>query len=590
MFCLTLTGPAPAQEIELTSAEYAKLDSFEMQILKRADTVFGEALKLREQADYFERVRSVQQASEKRVDANRTFVRAATEYESFIVENERSAAVPYALLRKARSLHLGDKRFMAMKLYEEEILEFFRNNPKIAAAALYYLGLAHWENGDLGAAMKAWKQLADDKEYSKQPLAADAINKLAENFEKQEQAGRAMVYYMQVAVDFRRSNPDAARAAIGKVLAYYVRTEPNEPKLREFYANVDTFHGHPRSAPKDVAGDREYWNFIRQAIAQNGSFNDLQVDLKRRYYGYWADQMQGKFPDWDDFQLDFIAYRREQEQDVARWISRLDQQFNQYQKEGDYDRVVRWIRAYAGYEAKVKEYFQKLNFAKISEPQMYELCRTFLDAVKDYDMATNVASKVRWDEVDDGRLWNPWVYNLRGYRHDALVEELCTRFKEPARGPMELLRYYHHYRGTLDKIMELSAQLVSDPNYGPEASYYRGLGQMRQNQWEEAIKTLRNADNYSPPSAKWQVAECQRKLGKLAAAINELKEIENFYKDSAPEARWRMAVFYNEAGDQKQYIANLRALLKLYPKSSQASNAHNELEKLGVKIGGGVDE
>jgi len=581
-----------ASEVHLSDKEYARLDSFEQQILKRADKVFNDAKKKLDEADYLARHRRhlVQEESQKRDEAHRMFARAAAEYESFIVEFDRSSAVPYAILRKARSLHLAERRFNALKIYDQEVLDFFPDDVKFAAAALYYIGLCHWQNGEVGEAMRAWKEMAEDVDYSKEPLAADALNRLADNFEKQNQAERSVAYYMQVAINFRKSNADAARAAMRKVIPYYIRTNPQEPKLREFYQKVDTFHHHPRKAPKEIVKDKDYWNFLRQYIRENGKFNDLQVDLRKRYYRYWADQFQGKFPDWDDFQIDFISYRRQQEGDTARWISRLDKQFKQFEKPDDHGRIVKWIRAYATHKPKVEEYYNKLNFDKVPEPALYDLTRVFVDHVKNYEMAVNVASKVKWEDVGDGRLWNPWVYHLRNYRHDALIEELCRHFEDSAMGRMHLTEYYFHYRGNMAKVLEITKELINEPNYAAKAAYLRGEALRRTSKFEEAIKFFRLADSYSPPSPKFQIAECQRRLGKLKAAVVELQEIENFFKDHAPAARWQIATFYNEAGNQKQYIANLRAVLKLYPKSKQASDAHNALEKLGVQIGGGTDE
>ena len=63
----------------------------------------------------------------------------------------------------------------------------------------------------------------------------------------------------------------------------------------------------------------------------------------------------------------------------------------------------------------------------------------------------------------------------------------------------------------------------------------------------------------------------------------------DFFKDRAPEAALRIAYIQRDAGRKPQFVAQLRAVLKKYPKSSQSSQAHQELEKLGVRIGGGVD-
>ena len=66
-------------------------------------------------------------------------------------------------------------------------------------------------------------------------MAAAAINKLAENLKKQGKPDKAVSYFAQVAIDFRRANPNAARHAMGQTILYHVRTKPDEAKLREFY-------------------------------------------------------------------------------------------------------------------------------------------------------------------------------------------------------------------------------------------------------------------------------------------------------------------------------------------------------------------
>ena len=38
-----------------------------------------------------------------------------------------------------------------------------------------------------------------------------------------------------------------------------------------------------------------------------------------------------------------------------------------------------------------------------------------------------------------------------------------------------------------------------------------------------------------------------------------------------------------------KYVQALRAVLKKYPESNESKEAHVELEKAGVKMGGGID-
>ena len=61
------------------------------------------------------------------------------------------------------------------------MLDYFGDRIDEAAAALYHLGLAHLENGDVREGMKAMREMADDEDYQKHPLAAGAIRRLADN-------------------------------------------------------------------------------------------------------------------------------------------------------------------------------------------------------------------------------------------------------------------------------------------------------------------------------------------------------------------------------------------------------------------------
>src|SRR5262245_44152694 len=193
---------AQTEVVKLTDEEFAKLDTFEAHTLGKADKVFNE----------------------------RNYKQAGAEYDSFLLEFSKSPATPYALLRKARCLHYDGKRYEAIKEYTE-VLDYFPNEIKFAGAALYYTGLAHWENGEIEKAMKAWAEMAEDKDYSKHPLAASAINALADNLVKQEKADKAVQYYQQVAIDFRDANPEAARLAINRAMPYLMRGT-DEAKVR----------------------------------------------------------------------------------------------------------------------------------------------------------------------------------------------------------------------------------------------------------------------------------------------------------------------------------------------------------------------
>jgi tetratricopeptide (TPR) repeat protein len=542
-------------EVRLSSREFERLDTFEAHTLSKADTVF----------------------------AAKDYKRASAEYDSFLLEFPKSKAVAYALLRKARCLHLDEKRFEAIKEYTE-VLDYFPNAVKYAAAALYYIGLCYWENGDEEKAMREWAKMAEDEDYSKHVLAAWAINGLADHMAKSGGPEKAVEYHKQVAIDFRRSNADAARYAIDKVIPHYIRSKPDEPKLREFYQKVGTFDRDPHKAKEELAKSWRYWATLRHHVHRNGHFTEEQTDLRDRYYRYWVGQMDGHFAEWDDFQIDVAHFKRAYERDVAKWMKRLDDQFSRYQKPGDYARIVKWISVYRGHKSKVMQYYNKLTFGKMTNRQIIDLMRIFLDQKLDAKMARSIFAKIRLNEMSDKEKTD--LAHYLWHKEGSLVKDVCMSMDDKEYGHAELLRFYHWARDAKNGV-PLADKVVGFPTYAQEALFKKAQLLHWTKKYKEAIAAYQRADN--PPENLWGIATCYAKMGKLPQAVQQLREVEAFFKDHAPEAALRIANLYRDAGQKKLRIASLRSVLKKYPESGQSSEAHQQLERLGIKIGGGVD-
>ncbi|MEY3391805.1 MAG: Outer rane lipoprotein [Verrucomicrobiota bacterium] len=562
-------GRCFAQEPGLSPDERTKLDTFEGVSIDKADKVF----------------------------VAKDFPRAVAEYDAFILQFPESKLVPYAILRKGRSLQELQKRFEAVKIYQE-VLDFFPDDVKYAAAALFRIGECHAQNGDIEKAIKAWADMAEDADYIKEPLAASALNSLAENLIKRGKADEGIERFEQVAVEFRGTNPDAARAAIRRVVPHHIRTKPDAKKLRDFYVAARTFEHNPQEPGADAATDGLFWGRTREAIKAHGQFTDLQRDQRDAYYRYWAGQMAGKFPADDGFQIDLANFIRAYEGDEAAWMARLDKQFADHQKEGDYGRVVTWIGLYAKNRAKVEEYLQKLDFSKMSNTDILGLVSTILTQGGDPALAWNAFDKLRLGEMDDaGKAgicnWMRDRWQYPGSRELAI--RACQAFQNADAGKMQLLRFFHWrcQHGNIRKSEDfddglgLAAEMQKQPATAREAFLLGGNMLQWSAKPEEAIKAYQQAD--TPPQTLFWIAECFVGLGKLEPAVAQLREVENFFKDRAPEAALRIAYLYRDAGIKDKYVRSLRGVLKKYPQSGQSSEAHQRLEEMGLPIGGGVD-
>ena len=282
------------------------------------------------------------------------------------------------------------------------------------------------------------------------------------------------------------------------------------------------------------------------------------------------------------------------------WAQRLDKQFADRQKDGDYGRVVRWISAFATKKEKVDEYYQKLDFAKMSNADIQNLVFTLTETNRDPERAKAAFAKLRLAEMPDNAkmdmiYWFRERWPLPGSRDLALMT--CQSFTNADAGRMQALRYLHwrshphhgHVRAEKDfpEGLALAADLQKVPVHAKEAFSLGGNLLQWSGKYEDAIKAYQQAD--SPPQTLLWTSECLARLGKLDPAVAQLREVENFFKDSAPDAALRTAYLYRDAGIKDKYVRSLRGVLKKYPKSGQSSEAHQRLEEMGLPIGGGVD-
>mgnify|MGYP006274011927 FL=1 len=572
--CLVAPGlAAPAfavdedREVGMSNDEFEKLDTFEAHVLGKADQVF----------------------------AKKDYKRAAAEYDSFILEFPRSAAIPYALMRKGRSLHRLDKRFEAIREYTQ-VLDFFPNVVKYAAAAQAYIGWCHWENGDTAKALKAWAKVAADKDYSKQPIAAGGLLHLARHHAREGRFDKAMGYYRTLATHFRKSSRDVANDAIEQAAYHYVRRAPNEPALRELYKNAGTFHHYPRDVEpsvEELLNDGSYWNYVRRYIDQWGDFKETQAQQKQAYYRYWVERMDGRFAGWDDYQIDLANFKLRVEGDRGKWFERLDAQFERKKDEDTVKRIIHWMMLYRGFDQKWKQYYNKLNLSELTNGQLVHLIETLFRHIHADDMGENAFGHINWKKMDDKA-----VESLRRFfwnESERLYMLTCQHFSNPEHGKYMMLEYHHarreHRHGDrgrhIKEGLELANALVNSPDYAERAIWAKAELLFAAGRWEDAIAAYKQSERM--PESLIGIAECQLRLGEPNKAIATLREIENFFKGRASWAAYKIARVYKGIDEKQKYIAELRNIMKKYAGSGEASEAHRELERMGIKIGGYVE-
>jgi len=587
-----LTHFVHAEEIVYPIEAFKKLDTFEAHVLSKSDKVF----------------------------AQNEYRLASKSYDSFMVEFPKSKAISYALLRKARCLHLDNKRYEAIKEYAE-VLDYFPDDVYFAAAAKYYIGACHHENGDLHKALKTWAEMMEDVEYRKHYLAATAINILADNMLKQEKYDMAVKYYRMVPETFRgKTTYEVIQAAVTQVVYHFIRRTPDEPKLRDFYIKAKSFYPHgPRSMPDDLENDWTYWETVRGEAKRYASFNQFQNNERHTYYDYWSKALAGKFPDSDEYQLDQAWFALQSHEDVNQWYARVDQIYtNNPQKEELNFRIVRWLHIYKDHQSKVVEYFKKIDwqkmnnqstynlfctladvgapalakesvyprfeFEQMSNREIYNLMRAIYEKAGDNTMAANLFGKFNLPEMEPAMKVEVAAYLWP--RNENLVLHIYSAMQDQNHADYWRLRFFH-YKREATRGIPMGKKVVNLPEYAKEAwllmaDLYEGISD-----WNNAIQALRQADN--PPTTLFRIATNFVRMGKVPNAVAQLKEVENFFKDVAPRAALTIATIYQSAGQKAEEVGALRGVMKKYPDSGESTAAHERLEALGVKIGGGVD-
>lgn len=560
---------SPLPEVQYPHGRFKKLDTFEAHSLAKCDKEFNRA-------------------------GHR---RAYQLYDNFVLEFGKSDAVAFALFRKARCLHMLNKRFQAIKAYEE-VLDYFDDDIPFAAPALFFIGRSHAENGDRDKAMKAWAELADDEEYSRHSLAANAIYMLADNYAKRKEADKAVKYFRQVAVDFHHLNPDASLRARDRVIEHCVRTKPDEAKLRQFYVDMKTF-GRARTVRGKLDTDRPYWHKVRDLVKRSGRFAEDEEGLRRSYYRYWTGQLAGKFLDDDGYQLDLARFQLAYEGDAAKWMERVDAQFERNQEPDDWDRILRWMSLYGKHRTKVMQYYKKLKFDNMTTAQIWNLARLFYGQNQP-DLGRNTFRKIRLRKVKDGQKASFAQYFWKRDKTGELVVDILMTMEDQEGRRMELLKFYHYRarshkdRKMAAKGLKIAGELDTADRFARDAIWMKAEIFEVLDEFAKAILAYQEANN--PPGNLWRIAECYARLKRLKEAVAQIREMEGFFQDQAPRAALHVAGLFRRFDRRQQEVAQLRYVLKKYPKSRQSSEAHVRLERLGeaigksIRIGGGVED
>jgi tetratricopeptide (TPR) repeat protein len=555
--CLISSGQNQAgQEITLPPTEFAKLDTFESVNLEDADKLF----------------------------TKKDYQGAYAAYKAFSFEFAKSKALPYVLLRQGRCLHLLDKRNAAIKSYQD-VVDYFPDDVAYAAAALYYIGECHGQNGEEEKQTATWARLVKDDAYVTQPNSGTALVHLSSAMEKLGKFEEATEYQWRTAVAFQKSNTNAAAAARSAVLKHYATRTPNHDKLKEFYIAASGFNGDGRNTDKPEE-DTRYWTTVLQTVILTTSEN------RETAAAYWSAKIAEKFPENDDLRILAIAVTAIHEKDPIAWAARMDKQFSL--KPTSIDRILQFASHYKADPKLRSDFFTKHStplLASLKPNELLDLIAKLHHPHQMHEEAQTALRTIRTDNLSDPEIQR-FALLAGHYQTEEDVLRHITRIKDPMLATKTRFDYYisrsHRNPPYMEKALAEIPELAKSPQYADGLTWTKATLLQNLGRHQEAIEAFRAANKQ--PDSTWEIAQCLRAMKQFDQAIKTISELESLGGPIASKASLEVANIYQSAGDKAKEVGQLRNVLRRYPKTGESAAAHDRLEAYGVALVGGESE
>ncbi len=477
---------------------------------------------------------------------DRQYRAAANEFDRFRIQYSESEALPYIVFLRGYALHQAKDRNQAIGVYNE-VIDFWPGEINAAAPAMYYRGMAHFDNGDYIKGMNTMKELLSHPEYKTHPVAASASLCLVDNYWKNKEPEKAAGYLKQIFTDFPKS--EAAKNSMRLLAAYYLSTD-----------NMKAYDSWYRV------------NAAPEALEKGKSVAEVRVDMANMVYNLYIYEQHRYFN--DDMIRKYRAGKKGS--DPARVLWAYMQQLR------------------PSYEKSQNMWSYYMNALKLHAGRRLVTSATFDGMVRD---ALELAKKTPDDEKNPGRQQKRIIslvdllFQTSRWDHAAYVNSNVKDEEVRMWNEYRVLEGKSMWQEALDKLEAFKGKFASKSGLVSKANWKKAwILRDKMRKYEEAIKVYYEISQ--PPSTLYDIAECHKRNKKPQQAYQIYNEIEGSFSDTdGANAAWHRTVYAEQLGDKKRSIAEARRILKVYPKSRQSSWAHQHLEKLGVDAtgGGGAD-
>ena len=464
---------------------------------------------------------------------------AANEWERFRAQHGDHVdpeIFAYTFLMQALSQRGAHDRHTAVRTFTE-VLDFFPEDVWLAAPALYFRALTHFDIGDDRRGFADLRDLTRHDQYQHHVLAADAHNRIAANHWENGRRNEAVRLWRLVAEDFADLDRRADREARSRLQDWAL--------VQGDFDEAWTLQREQENRGPEARRDSQ---------ATLRMFEQGVREFHRRYPGWYFHRMHDE--------ADGDALRDERREVLYAWFLGRQSEFTEA------DRLWDFLLARFDYEARfrsesIDELMTELSAYLRAQENEPELQKRFAD-----DLMGRLASRGLWDAA----------HSLLIFFRDP-VERLWKEF-----ALSERRRTHENSLTVLERI-----DALEDPEQSRRALRERaGILHQRLNRYEEAINLYYQINN--PPDTLWEIVDCHRRAEQREEARRVLTEIASIFPDQAARAVFTQAEHHRADGEDDAAVTLYLRVLRHpeWTRTREASQSHDRLEAMGHDTAGGV--
>ena len=464
---------------------------------------------------------------------------AANEWERFrsqFADTLEAEIFAYSLFMQAMSQRAARERHTAIRTFTE-VLDFFPEEVWLAAPALYFRAMTHFDIGDDRKGFADLREMVQHDTYAGHALSAGANNRIANNHWDNKRPQQAVEIWQHVVDTFEDLNRSEFQEARGKLYDWtLVRGEIGkafemrlamETRGSEVQQRLNAINHVFERGVRDVGRGYRGWYFHHLHSEADG--DRLRDELRENLYAWFLTQEETFLS--EGRQWEFLLSRYDYNASHNR--ERLDELLEE---------IVRYFRA-----------------VETEGGQRASRAKTLIDRLARLERWDNALSLLEFLPEPSDRLWTEFELSQRRrtYAYSLTLLEQVDGLNDPAESR---------------KALAARARI-----------HHRNL-----NNYEEAIKLYHEIND--PPDTLWEIVDCHRRAGNREQARGVLTEIASIFPDLAPRALYMQAEHFRSDGERDQAINMYRSILRHpeWRRTGEASDAHDRLEAMGVDSGGGV--